>query len=462
MDMQKHTHHRDWLRLPENVIATISDKLSLCDFLPFNNVCKLWRSFQKETLMIHPNPLGGFPWLGSIEDWLVIAKPLSYDSDELYIDIRISLLNPFSGAEVVLPEAYTNYNKLVFSGDPGKATCVYMAFSYVSPIFFVWIPEAKDWLESCLEEETDDVLIDLISFNGCFYFLTREYNIRVVDAAYAYSTVQSNGYADQINTQFYQVKMSPDIPIESSENVQIVRYLVEFRGEILLVIRFMRNLFKETYDFKVFQLDFSQMVWVKLDSLGDFGIFVGRNCTRCYSTKDLGVNKGNCIYFTNEVGTMGLIEWDHKLSCSDIDDWGIFRLSSGDGSGGSERFSHHASKDRRSPIWLTAPLSWYFDKSKVSSSNVDDPSASLSKSEQNSPKNEKSDAAEVDLAKTGAGTDQANTAQQESSPSSSKKQKAPQTEAAEDLVVDDDSGLTNAKRARRSETSEPSAKSPSD
>ena len=37
------------------------------------------------------------------------------------------------------------------------------------------------------------------------------------------------------------------------------------------------------------------------------------------------------------------------------------------------------------------------DNSKVSSSNVDDPSASLSKSEQNSPKNEKSDATEVDI-----------------------------------------------------------------
>ena len=37
------------------------------------------------------------------------------------------------------------------------------------------------------------------------------------------------------------------------------------------------------------------------------------------------------------------------------------------------------------------------DKSKVSSSNVDDPSASFSKSEQNSPKNEKSDATEGDI-----------------------------------------------------------------
>ncbi|KAI9186714.1 hypothetical protein LWI28_020113 [Acer negundo] len=250
MDMQKHTHHRDWLRLPENVIATISDKLSLSDFLLFSNVCKPWRSLQKETLLIHPNPLRGFPWLVMSKEGESEAKRCFSVLDNKLWKIKMPK------ADGGLIDAYTNYNKLVFSGDPGKATCVYMAFSYVSPIFFPWIPEAKDWLESCLEEETDDFLMDLISFNGCFYFLTREYNIRVVVAAYAYSTVQSNGYADQIDTQFYQVKMSPDIPLESSENVQIVRYLVEFRGEILLVIRFMRNLFKETYDFKVISVGF--------------------------------------------------------------------------------------------------------------------------------------------------------------------------------------------------------------
>ncbi|KAL5768122.1 hypothetical protein ACOSP7_014702 [Xanthoceras sorbifolium] len=99
--------------------------------------------------------------------------------------------------------------------------------------------------------------------------------------------------------------------------------------------------------------------------------------------------------------------------------------------------------------------------SKASSSNLDDPSAQLSKTEQNSSKNEKSDVAEVDLAKAGAGTGQANTAQQESSPSSSRKQKAPQTEGTEDLILDD-SGHTITKRARTSETSERSAKSASD
>ncbi|KAK1584123.1 hypothetical protein Q3G72_029968 [Acer saccharum] len=126
MDIQKHKHHkgedtknsRDWLGLPNNVIVTISDKLSLCDSLSFSNVCKPWKSLQKEALTIHCNPLRGFPWLvtskegaseakccfsildnklwkikmpkdergliwGSFEDWLVIVKPLSDEPDQL-------------------------------------------------------------------------------------------------------------------------------------------------------------------------------------------------------------------------------------------------------------------------------------------------------------------------------------------------------------------------------------------
>ncbi|KAK1580975.1 hypothetical protein Q3G72_001816 [Acer saccharum] len=196
------------------------------------------------------------------------------------------------------------------------------------------------------------------------------YNLRVVDAAYAYSTVQSIDFDHysidhpMIDTRFYKVKMSPDIPIHSDLNVQIFKHLVEFRGEILLVIRFMRRIYIEIYDFKVFRLDFDRMEWVELDNLGDFCIFLGRNCTRCYSTKELGVNKGNCIYFTNEFGPLSWFDRDHELSCSKIDDWGIFRLNSGDGNGngGSESFSYHANTDRRTPVWLTAPMSWYLDE----------------------------------------------------------------------------------------------------
>ncbi|KAK3198956.1 hypothetical protein Dsin_022371 [Dipteronia sinensis] len=161
--------------------------------------------------------------------------------------------------------------------------------------------------------------------------------------------------------------MPPDIQIESNEKVQIVRCLVVFRGEILLVMRFMRKILKETYDFKVFRLDFGQMEWVKLDSLGDFSIFFGRNCTRCYSSKELGVNKGNCIYFSNESGPMSLSlnKLDHRLSYFGINDWGIFRLNNGDSEVGSESFSCITNKDPTRPVWLTAPLSWYFEEFRL-------------------------------------------------------------------------------------------------
>ncbi|KAK2639647.1 hypothetical protein Ddye_027442 [Dipteronia dyeriana] len=110
------------------------------------------------------------------------------------------------------------------------------------------------------------------------------------------------------------------------------------------------------------------MEWVKLDSLEEFSIFFGRNCTRCYSTKELGVDKGNCIYFTDECVPMTLIELNNGFSCHhDIGDWGIFRLISGQGNSdsGFQSFSYHAKEGKRTPAWLTAPLSWYLDEFRL-------------------------------------------------------------------------------------------------
>ncbi|KAK3198018.1 hypothetical protein Dsin_021433 [Dipteronia sinensis] len=119
-----------------------------------------------------------------------------------------------------------------------------------------------------------DYLSDLICFKGCFCLLTKEYNIRVLDAAYAYSTIQTQGYKKEIDTQFYEIEMSSDI----SREILILRYPVEFGDQILLGIRFSRNHFEETYNFKVFQLVTCKRKWVKLDSLGNCVTFLGRNC----------------------------------------------------------------------------------------------------------------------------------------------------------------------------------------
>ncbi|KAK0595735.1 hypothetical protein LWI29_009514 [Acer saccharum] len=256
-----------------------------------------------------PSSSGGLLW-GCIKDWLIIVKPFTK-----FCMIRMSLLNPFTGSKVDLPS--TSFHNI--------------------------------------KERTDDVLIDLICFKGCFYLLTMEYNIRVLDAAYAYTAIQRQGYKEQIDTRFYEIEMSSDIPRESIRDldVQIFLYLVEFGDEILLVIRFLRNCFEETYDFKVFRLDLRKKEWVKLDNLGDCVIFAGRNCSRCYSAKELGGGMGNCIYFTNGSGLLSEMNCENELSCSlENDDWGIFRLNND----GPERFSYLAKKREEASCLVNCTL----------------------------------------------------------------------------------------------------------
>ncbi|KAK3198078.1 hypothetical protein Dsin_021493 [Dipteronia sinensis] len=288
-----------------------------------------------------PNSSGGLFW-GCIQDWLIITKP-DVEVPGYIMKIRMSLINPFTRTEVVLPDTQRRILGILIRN------------SEIS--FDEWIPESKDWCRCGFDVDVpDDYVTDLICFKGCFYLLTKEYNIRVLDTAYAYSTIQTQSYKEDIDIQFYEIEMSPDVPRE----ILILRYLVEFGDEILLAIRFIRNDFEETYDFKVFRLDMCKKEWVKLDSLGDCVMFLGRNCARCYSAKELGGDDmGNRIYFSNGCGLRRDMHMKKEFSCSlEKDDWGIFKLNSN----GSERFSYLAKQGKRHSVWLTSPLWWYFNK----------------------------------------------------------------------------------------------------
>lgn len=100
------------------------------------------------------------------------------------------------------------------------------------------------------------------------------------------------------------------------------------------------------------------------------------------------------------------------------------------------------------------------DKSNASLSNHIDPSSPSEKSKQQSPKNEKPEAAELDLTQTGTNTGNVNATFVESPQNSSKKQKSPETDAVD--LDDDESSHTNTKRARMNDTAECSVKSASD
>ncbi|KAF5205391.1 hypothetical protein FRX31_005034 [Thalictrum thalictroides] len=88
----------------------------------------------------------------------------------------------------------------------------------------------------------------------------------------------------------------------------IYSYLVESRGELLMVYRYGNPLCRDskglhiTEKFLVYKLDQSSdpLQWVQLQSLGDQMLFLGRSSSMSFSAASIPGFKGNCIYFTDD------------------------------------------------------------------------------------------------------------------------------------------------------------------
>ncbi|GAY35636.1 hypothetical protein CUMW_017500 [Citrus unshiu] len=380
---RRRRRHADWSALPEGILQVISEKLAVADSLSFSKVCKSWRDFSLESLHYKPSSQG-LPWLcmsgqastkirtcsiifenkirfldiikafggclwGSFDDWLIIVRPVygqfwTIRQNIPLREIRISLLNPFSGADYLLPAVKNCYHKLALSGNPHEESCVYILLDLESAKFALWTRQIQNWCECEIEGEDDDnPFLDVISVNSCFYLLTKAYDIHVVDIKTACSIVKkksrsSSTASASVKAQTYKVRINENA---QEESVLVLRYLVKLNGEILLVCRFL-NRKRDIKDFEIYKLDLCRSKWVLLHSLGD--------------DQDLGVGRGNCLYFTNEYELPWSNEWDIKEfqhhKGSEIEDWGIFRL----GNENPENFHGYAERGNWPPIWLTAPI----------------------------------------------------------------------------------------------------------
>ncbi|KAF5749566.1 F-box protein [Tripterygium wilfordii] len=368
--------YRDWEKgLPDGILDMIVERLDFIHCLTFSKVCKSWRSVVRYASI--RNPLRGCPWLvtvspkpadgaervsfcsmtemkgrcmeisgrgnvvymcGSVQDWLIVKTQLHSCNKVLW-----ALLNPFTGAKVFLPALRLPGNKLVLSGSPFESNCVYMTLTKPSLKFSLWTKGAPIWTEVEVRYEIKqepEPLTDAAFCNGNFYFLTKNYNIQRLDAAYASSAIRRRS-TSEIKTSFYRVEM-PCWP-----KGQFFKYLMESSGDILLVIRFFRYVI--TCSFTIYRLDIGRKEWVKLDDLGDQILFLGKTTSRSYSAKELGFVRGNCIFFTD------VYRYNRYKSETNFLDWGIFCLD-------DKRFGSffYPSKECSSePVWITAPLWWY-------------------------------------------------------------------------------------------------------
>lgn len=385
----------DWADLPHVILQVIFERLPLIDCISVCNVCKSWRDvFVQETScwgshgfpallmsgqkdrkmrtcismiekraweMELPEALGKYLW-GSFQDWLILVSEIGCFS------LDMSLLNPFTKRKIDLPGTWNFYHKMVLSGVPSMQKFVCMLVHGQCGELAFWVPGAQSWHQYKL---VDDPFEDAIFCNGSFYLLSRDYNVWQIDATSVFATISRDGSStvavdSNIKIQFHEINMS-----QTHTNDGVLRYLVESCGVIFLFCRFFSTkptATLETENFEVYALDIDHMSWRNVDYLGDHVFFLGKCCAGSFSSRELGVNMSNCVYFSNDHPSPWWNEWDSNhlmgissrlgLGNTDRKDWGVFTL-------GNERngnFCFLGNRDIWAPIWFTAPVWWYCSK----------------------------------------------------------------------------------------------------
>ncbi|KAF5183234.1 hypothetical protein FRX31_027181 [Thalictrum thalictroides] len=95
-------------------------------------------------------------------------------------------------------------------------------------------------------------------------------------------------------------------------NLYLQIYLVEWMGELLIVLKFVQDFGKTTTEeeregkqiplyktekFKLYKLDFANKKWEEVNSLGEYCMFLGYNTSVSILANAHSLKK-NCIYFT--------------------------------------------------------------------------------------------------------------------------------------------------------------------
>ncbi|XP_051212397.1 uncharacterized protein [Lolium perenne] len=236
----------------------------------------------------------------------------------LFLPDCVYYVSPVGGA--ILNPVSTTILVATFSSPPGQDTQCFGAaiidstWGVCRPQLAFWSmevasdrrPVAMGFLKSLCEPWSRPE--DVIYHRGAFHFLTDAEHVVVYDIFKLQEVEEGRGICLRIGARHHEYLMQ-GVP-RSSTSV-MARYLVESRGELLMVARYVGNSptwFPHTGGFQVYQatqLPTStgqvQLAWTELHSLDGRMLFLARGCSRSYEVADFpGSAFGEGIYFLDD------------------------------------------------------------------------------------------------------------------------------------------------------------------
>ncbi|KAJ3680628.1 hypothetical protein LUZ60_016906 [Juncus effusus] len=305
----------DWSSLPPKLLTLISQNLpDISDHRRLRAVCRRWRSalllprlpllFERSSRNFHDNtklqffslssrssqticlPQASEKWLtGSLQGLMLAFQPKTF---------ALSLLNPFSGKEVLLPPLLklrkTDSNnfrpKLVNSEGIAVISGFYnkRAFS----LLFLQIGDEK-WTPFGQPGFGEPDIGGAYCNDSFFINQGNLGSTHVIDSAI-------NAVISVIPPPNHENSC-----IETREKFGGFDYLVESNGDLLRVFRKSDN--EIDYNdcfFEIHRLDFEEGIpnWVKIEGIGDRVLFLERSHGFSFDSYGFDGFRGNCIYFT--------------------------------------------------------------------------------------------------------------------------------------------------------------------
>jgi hypothetical protein len=246
----------------------------------------------------------------NINGWLLLKDLDSMD---------LCLLNLTSKEVVQLPRLdsiNTDIDTCILSSPPSESNhdCHVMFIKKRSTFYFCQ-PGDKEFSEQEFQFNLDDRLMSIAAatmFRGKVHFLTWFSGTPPIYALFTAEFVGSNLHFTELTTE-YLPRPSPPGLLTAND------FLVESGDDLLYIHEMKTGCNFQMIHFFIFRMDFSRQVWVQVNNIGGWTIFLSRYCgiehkaISCFATEK-GI-KQNSIYFTKP--------FDRFIYVFDLEDHGI-------------------------------------------------------------------------------------------------------------------------------------------